>query len=374
MRILILPNSFKGSLSARQTARVLTQALRHEHNIKSFPLSDGGDGFIDFFQALYPSASLVRLHAKNAFLKKAPTSYLWLPEEKTAVLETARICGLGSAKKEDLDPLGASSFGVGEVMRHALRRGAKTIYVGLGGVACNDGGAGIACALGARFLDMQGKEIPLGAKPLLRLAHVDIKELKKKIQGVKIYAVADVINPLLGPRGSARVFGPQKGATPSQVRMLEKALTVYARAIKKSSGKNTAHRPSAAAAGALCAGLYGLLNARIILGSNFIKKHLPLTQWIKKADLIITSEGRFDEQTGYGKAPLAVLETAATEGKPVLFFCGTYEEKALKKLPKNLCLSIVSLTDFAKNKQDSIKNAATYMRRICKNLSLLQHL
>ena len=148
---------------------------------------------------------VIRSFFINAFLKEAATSYLWLPKEKTAVLETARICGLGTAKKEELDALGASSFGVGEVLRHTIKRGAKKIYVGLGGVACNDGGAGIARALGARFLDTRGRELPNGAKPLLHLARIETEALQQHIRGVKIYAVADVTNPLLGPKGLQEV-------------------------------------------------------------------------------------------------------------------------------------------------------------------------
>lgn len=368
MKILALPNAFKGSLSARQTARVLESALGKRHQIKSFPLSDGGDGFIDFFKILRPAASIVRLRAKNAFLKDAAASYLWLGKEKTAVVETARVCGLGAAKKEELDALGASSFGVGQVIAHALKKGAKKIYVGLGGVACNDGGAGIAAALGAKFLDAQGRAIAPGAKPLLKLARIDLGTLKKRLRGVKIYAVADVTNPMLGPKGSARVFGPQKGATPAQVLTLEKALAVYAKAVKKITGKDAAHTPSTAAAGALCAGLYGLLGAQIILGADFLKQNLPLDKWAKEADLIITAEGKLDAQTLYGKAPLAALQAAAKHKKPALFLCGLCEEKTLKKLPKNLLLTVACLADFAPSRQDSVKNAARYIRQICKQI------
>ena len=368
MRILLLPNSLKGSLSARQTARVLESVLQKKHSVHSFPLSDGGDGFIDFFKALHPAAKRVYLRAKNAFLKEKNTSYLWLPKEKTAVIETARICGLGTAQKEDLDPLGASSFGVGEVLAHALKRGAKKIYVGLGGVACNDGGAGIAQALGIHFRDIKGKTLPQGAKPLLQLTHIDPTPAANALRGIKIYAVADVKNPMLGPQGSARVFGPQKGATPVQVRTLEKALSVYARIVKKTTGKDIAHTPGTAAAGALCAGLYGLLGAQIIFGADFLNKHLPLDRWAQKADLLITAEGKLDGQTLYGKAPLAVLKTAAKNKKPALFICGIYERKALKKLPKNLKLSLACLTDFAQDSADSIHHAAKYIRQICHSI------
>ena len=160
MKILLLPNSLKGSLSARQTARVLQRALGKKHQVKSFLLSDGGDGFIDFFITNYSSSKVVPLKTHNAFGKMISTSYLWLPNTKTAVIETARICGLGMASKKELDPLGASSYGVGGAILHALKKGAQKIYIGLGGVACNDGGAGIAQALGAHFLDKKGNQLP----------------------------------------------------------------------------------------------------------------------------------------------------------------------------------------------------------------------
>ncbi len=366
MRVLLLPNSLKGCLSARQTARVLHRALEKRHRVKSFLLSDGGDGFMDFFAALHPRAKRVRVQAANAFGKRAAVSYLWLPAQKTAVLETAQICGLGAAPRAQLNPLGASSFGVGEVILHTIKKGAKKIYVGLGGVACNDGGAGIAQALGAQFLDASGNSLARGAKPLLKLSQLNISELKKKLHGVKIYAVADVTNPLLGPHGSARVYGPQKGATAAQVRTLERALAVYARVIKKTTGRAIAHTPGTAAAGGLCAGLYGLCSAEIILGADFLQAHLPLDKGAKWADLIITSEGKFDTQTLYGKAPLCALHAAAHAKKPVLFICGEYEEKALRKLPRGLDIRLMCLSDFAKNKQDSIKNTAKYIRQTAK--------
>ncbi len=366
MRILLLPNSLKGSLSARQTARVLESVLSPRHCIKSFPLSDGGDGFIDFFKALHPSARLIHLRAKNAFLKERNTSYLWLEKEKTAVIETARICGLATAKKEELNVLKASSFGIGQAMAHALRQGAKKIYIGLGGVACNDAGAGIARALGALFWDRKNQPLADGAKPLLQLARIETEAAKRLLRGVKIYAVADVVNPMLGPQGSARVFGPQKGATPAQVRTLEKALRVYARAVKNTTHRDIAHTPGTAAAGALCAGLYGLLGAKIVFGADFIRQHLPLERWTQWAELVITAEGKLDAQTFFGKAPLAVLNCAAKNKKPVLFICGSYDEKSLRKLPHGLRLSVLSLVDFAPHLSDCIKNPTRYLRRALK--------
>jgi len=364
MKILILPNSLKGCLSARQTARVLSRTLGKKHRIKSFPLSDGGDGFVDFFEALFPTSKRVKLYAQNAFGKRSRTSYLWLPSQKTAILETARICGLGSAKKSELDPLGASSFGVGEVILHAIKKGAQKIYVGLGGVACNDGGAGVAQALGAQFLSVRGKQINCGAKPLLKLDSINISILKKQLKGVKIYAVADVKNPLLGVCGSAQVYGPQKGATSTQVRILESALTVYARVVKKTTGKNISTTSGTAAAGGICAGLFGLCSAKIIFGADFLSKHLPLEKWARWADLIITSEGKLDTQTLQGKAPLAAMKVAAKAHKPILFICGHYDGHILRKVPQGLNLQIACLADFAKDIQDSMKHASKYIAAI----------
>ena len=368
MHILVLPNSLKGSLSARQTARVLCAALQHKHTVKAYPLSDGGDGFIDFFATLYPQAQKVYLTVQNAFGKKQRTHYLWLAKQKTAVLETAQICGLGKTKKEELDPLHASSFGVGEVILQAIKKGAKKIYIGLGGVACNDGGAGIAQALGAQFFDKHQQPLKLGAEPLLELTQINLTALKKNLRGIHLYAVADVTNPMLGLRGSARVYGPQKGATPAQVRTLEKSLTKYARVAKKTTGIDIGHTPSTAAAGALCAGLYGLCGAQIILGAHFLQQHLPLATWTQWADLIITTEGKLDRQTCFGKAPLAVLQAASRYQKPVLFICGMYEENALRHLPKISHMQLVSLIDFAKNQADSIQQASTYIRRAVQGL------
>ena len=369
MRVLLLPNSLKGSLSARQVARLAQNCLGKKHRLKSFLLSDGGDGFIDFFAAAHLLSKQVRLRAQNAFGKLSATSYLWLPGQKTAVLETARICGLGKAAKKDLDPLGASSFGVGQAIAHALKKGAKKIYIGLGGVACNDGGAGIAQALGARFLDKKDREIARGAGPLSKLAAIDIADLKKQLRGVKIYAVADVKNPLLGARGSARVYGPQKGASPTQVRTLERALTVYARTVRNATGRKIADVPGTAAAGGLCAGLHGLCGAEIIFGADFLHKQLRLGPWAARADLIITSEGKLDTQTLYGKAPLLALQLAEKYKKPVLFICGSYEEKVLKKLPRSLQLRVACLADFAKNKTDSICHAARYFKQILRTVN-----
>ena len=367
MNILVLPNAFKGSLSALQTARILQKELSARHRVYAVPVSDGGDGFIDFFKYLYPTARIVRLRAKNAFNQTKATSYLLLPDGKTAVIETARICGLGSAKKEELDPLNATSYGVGQAILHAIKRGAKNIYIGLGGVACNDGGSGAAAACGCLLQDKTGRTLPLGAQPLLGLAHIHNQALDQLLKGIRIFAVADVTNPLLGPKSSAKVFGPQKGATPQQVKLLDKAMGSFARCIKKDLGKDIAHTPSTAAAGAICAGLYGLFNAQILLGADFLFNKAHLAQQAQKADLLITAEGKLDEQTFGGKAPLAVIKLAKKYRKPVLFICGKLDPRIFThsaQLPDQIAV----LSDFAATEEDCRLHTAQYLKRLCKTI------
>ncbi len=365
MNILVLPNAFKGSLSAAKAALLFERELSHSHTVRAVPVSDGGDGFIDFFRTLDPQARVISLRAKNAFLKTRRTDFLLLSDGKTAAVETARICGLGRTKKEELDPLGASSYGVGQTLLAAVKAGAKTIYVGLGGVACNDGGAGMAAACGALILDKKGSPLSLGAEPLLRAHTADFSALKRNFKGVTIIGVADVTNPLLGPKSSAKVFGPQKGATPEQVKILDKAMALWALVIKKASGRDITHVPSTAAAGAIAAGLAGCFGAKLLLGSDFLFQKAGLEEHVKWSDLVITTEGKLDRQTFYGKAPLAALKLAQKYNKNTLFVCGQCDEKALAAQPYTP-QQIAVLTDFAPTLQEAQKNAAKYLRRICK--------
>ena len=367
MKILLLPNAFKGSLSAREVC-FLSQKHLTKHIVKSYPLSDGGDGLLDFFTVLDKQAKRLSVTAKNAFLKNKRTSFLLLSDGKTAVIETARICGLGNAKKEELDPLNASSYGVGQVILHAVRHGAQKILIGLGGVACNDGGAGMLSACGAKLTDKNNLPIPLGAASLLQLKKADLSEVKKKLKGIQIAGIADVTNPLLVPKSSAKVFGPQKGATPEQVKILDKALAVWARILQKETGKKISNVPSTAAAGAIAAGLYGGLGGKLYLGTDFLFQKTPLEKQIVWADLIITCEGKLDKQTFYGKAPFAVLKLAKKHHKKVLFICGQLESDALKNQPYAPA-QIAVLADFAPTVTEAQKQAKKYLKYIFESLN-----
>lgn len=367
MKILLLPNALKGSLQATQVIRVFTRTLPRIHKLRAFPISDGGDGFIDFFRTLDPRSRLVYTTAKNAFLKNKRTSFLLLSDGKTAVIETARICGLGTVKDSELDPLYASSYGVGQVILKAIEKGAQKIYVGLGGVACNDGGAGMATACGAKLLGTKNVPLPLGAEPLLQLKHLNLSLLQKNLKNVQLFGVTDVTNPLLGPKSSAKVFGPQKGACANDVKILDKSMARWAQVIRRSTGKNISHIPGTAAAGAIGAGLLGCFRAKLLPGSDFLLQKTSLTRQVQWADLLVTCEGKLDEQTLYGKAPLAVLQLAKKYKKPALFICGQCCLSAKALAPYTPC-AVIPLTDFAKNTQDAKKHAAQMITRVCKTL------
>ena len=215
--------------------------------------------------------------------------------------------------------------------------------------------------------DAAGRELPPGAEPLLRAKQIDLSSLKKQLKSVRIYAVADVTNPLLGPKSSAKVFGPQKGATPAQVKKLDKAMARWAQAVAAASGRDIARTPSTAAAGAIAAGLYGCMGAQLLLGADFLFQKAHLERYFDWADLVITTEGKLDRQTFYGKAPLAVLKLAQKHQKPVLFICGTLEERALKN-QKNLPQQVAVLLDFAPSQTACLAHTARYLRQVVKNI------
>lgn len=370
MNILLLPNAFKGCLSAAQIARIVSRALAKKHRVRAFPVSDGGDGFIAFFEALDNRARRVRVRAQNAFGQTQNTYYLMLADGKTAVIETARVCGLGRTPKEKLDPLGATSYGVGQAILSAVKKGARTIFIGLGGVACCDGGAGLLCALGAEITDKDGHVIPLGAQPLLRAKQINLQVMHRKnpaLKKVTFTGFSDVKNTVLGPKSSAKVFGPQKGATPAQVKLLDKAMSVWVRVLAKETGQNVGRQTGTAAAGAIAAAIAGGLNGALVQGAQTLFEKAHLEKPVKQADLVITTEGKLDRQTFYGKAPAAVLQLAKKHHKKVLFICGQLEQNALKKQPLAPD-TIAVLTDFCPTAEHAKKHAAKLLARVCKTI------
>lgn len=345
MRIIIAPNAFKGTLTASQAAKAIQKKLRLLYPGARFdlmPISDGGDGLIEVLQKALGGERVYRA-VLGPMGRPHRTYFLYIKERKTAVVEMALASGLTLVPPSRRNPLKASSYGVGQLVSEALGSGAKTVLIGLGGSATSDGGAGMAQALGAGLLDPGGRELKPGAEPLLNLNKIDLSRLDPRVKKTHFMGVTDVRNPLLGPKGSAHVYGPQKGADPSQVKILEKALRRYRRVIRRDIGKEV-NRPGAGAAGGLGAGLLAFLNAALVPGAGFVLDLIGAQKRIRKADLAVTGEGKFDHQSFYGKAPYVLAKLALKSRKTVLLVCGRYDPSILPKL-KRLGIGTFTLVD-----------------------------
>ena len=355
MKVLVLANALKGSLKATEVCKILK-------NFESVAISDGGDGFLDSVLQSYPKAKKIFLKAPNALLKIKKVPFLM--HNKCAFIESAQVCPMANLKKEELNIMRASSIGLGLVIKQALKCGAKQIYIGLGGVASSEGGADSAKVFGYQFLDGDNTPLELGARALLKLAKIK-KPKKDLLKNIKITAVCDVNNILLGKKGSAKVYGKQKGASSKEILLLEKALTNYAKIVKRDLkiNINTKH---CAAAGAIASGLKGFFKAKLIDGSSYISKLLELDKKIKQADLLITTEGSLDEQTFFGKAPFEICRLAKKYKKPILFICGQNKLKNKKLLKKNNITKIIELKKYAKNTRQSMQEAKKLLRRVLK--------
>lgn len=312
MKIVIAPDSFKGNLSALEVANLIEKGIRRVYpkaKIVKIPMADGGEGTV---RSLVDATKgkIISKKVTGPLEKKVKASYGILGNKKTAIIEMASASGLPLVPKSKRNPLLTTTYGTGELIKAALDRGCRRIIVGIGGSATVDGGAGMAQALGARLLDKRGREIGFGGGALGNLEKIDISKLDKRIEKTKVLVASDVDNPLTGPKGAARVYAPQKGATPSMVKRLEKNLKRYASIIKRDLKKDIKNVPSTGAAGGLGAGLIAFLDAKIRLGVNIVIETVGLKKHLKDADLVITGEGKMDSQTIYGKTPIGVAKSA----------------------------------------------------------------
>ncbi|MEZ8579353.1 glycerate kinase [Vibrio splendidus] len=338
MKIVIAPDSFKESLSAVSVAACIEKGFREifpDAEYVTLPLADGGEGTVDVLlqglagqkrthQVEGPLGALV--HAEWAMLEPSDSN-----PNKTALIEIAAASGLDLLKPEQRDPLIASSFGTGQLILEAIERGAQTIILGLGGSATNDGGAGIVQALGGRLLDSKGQdddgqELNRGGAALAELASIDLTGLDSRCADVELIVACDVDNPLCGDNGASHVFGPQKGATPEQVLMLDKALANFAQISEKQgcvSDDPVHKRMGYGAVGGTPMGLGLLFNMQIKPGIEMVLDVLQADEVLKGADLVITGEGQMDNQTLQGKTPYGIAKRASLQGIPTIGIAGS---------------------------------------------------
>jgi glycerate kinase len=330
MRIIVAPDSFKGSVSALGVAEAMERGIHTvfpEAEVIKVPIADGGEGTVE---ALVAATAGRLMHAEVQGPLGEPVRAHWgvSGDGATAFIEMASASGLPLVPKERRDPRITSTFGTGQLMRAALDAGLRKLVVGIGGSATNDGGTGMARALGARFLDGEGKDLPEGGSALARLARIDLSGLDPRLSEAAILVACDVDNPLCGPRGASAVYGPQKGATPDMVLELDAALEVYSGVATAVTGREIARLPGAGAAGGLGAGLLFFTPASLRPGVAIVLETTGFEALAQEADLVITGEGRTDFQTAMGKAPVGVAAVARRHGVPVICLSGGLGEGA----------------------------------------------
>ncbi|MFA0292145.1 glycerate kinase [Vibrio splendidus] len=334
MKIVIAPDSFKESLSAVSVAACIEKGFREifpDADYVILPLADGGEGTVDvLLQGLAGQKRTHQVEGPLGALVNAEWAMLEPSEHnqnKTALIEIAAASGLDLLKLEQRDPLVASSFGTGQLILEAIELGAQTIILGLGGSATNDGGAGIVQALGGTLLDNAGQELNRGGAALAELASIDLTGLDSRCADVELIVACDVDNPLCGDNGASHVFGPQKGATPDQVLILDKALANFAQIAESQGcvgGDDPVHkRTGYGAAGGTPMGLGLLFNMQIKPGIEMVLDVLQADEVLKGADLVITGEGQMDNQTLQGKTPYGIAKRASLQGIPTIGIAGS---------------------------------------------------
>ncbi len=324
MRIIIAPDSFKGSVSAVGTANAIEKGIRQvfqEAEIIKLPIADGGEGTVE---ALVTSTAgqIIEQNVVGPLGDMVKTFWGIMGDGETAVMEMAAASGLPLVPQGKRDPSITTTYGTGELIKAALDRGLRKIILGIGGSATNDGGSGVAQALGVKFLDASGQELPYGGGALANLDHVDISGIDVRLRDTTIMVACDVDNPLCGPKGAAAVYGPQKGATPEMVAQLDDALRHFAGKVQKVTGRDVAEYPGAGAAGGLGAGLLFFTNAKLRPGVEIVLEAAGFEDVVKSAQLVITGEGCTDFQTAFGKAPVGVAKLAKKYNVPVLCIAG----------------------------------------------------
>lgn len=327
MKIVIAPQAFKGCASAQIITSTIAagvhRAFPDAHLILA-PVADGGDDTLDILLAAKGGER--HLSKISGALEETKTVYwgaLTTSFPKTAIIESARICGLATLDKKLRNPLMTTTYGIGELIDIALEKGYRRLFIGLGGSATNDGGTGLAQALGVRFLDANGRYLPKGGGALTKLKSIDISKLNPLIHETEIIAGCDVTNPLLGITGASYVYSPQKGATQEMTEQLEEGLENFARIVKKELGKDIFQTPRAGAAGGTAAGLSIFCQAKLVSGAQWILNEIGFDKIIENADFVITGEGCIDFQTSHQKAPLVVAEAAKKQHIPVIALAGT---------------------------------------------------
>ena len=374
MKIVIAPDSYKESLSALEVAQAVASGFRQVFPDAEYvlvPVADGGEGTVDAMVAA-TGGRREAVAVSGPLGARVEAFYGLTGDGETAVIEMAAASGLALVPPAQRNPLRTSSRGTGELIRAALDAGARRFILGIGGSATNDGGAGMVQALGARLLDLEGRELDGSGGDLARLERIDVSALDPRLAECRIEVACDVDNPLTGARGASAVFGPQKGATPEMVQALDANLARLARIVGRDLGVAVDTVPGAGAAGGMGAAMLAFFGATLKPGIEIVTAAVDLDTHVRDADLVITGEGRIDFQTVHGKTPIGVARVAKRHGKPVIGIAGSLGAEvgvvhahgidAVFSVLGKPCTLDEALRDAAANVQLTARNVAAVLR------------
>ncbi|MEO2076035.1 MAG: glycerate kinase [Bacillus sp. (in: firmicutes)] len=370
MKIVIAPDSYKESLSALEVAEAIEKGFKYhfpDAEYVKIPMADGGEGTV---QSLVDATDgeIIRKTVTGPLGEPVEAFFGILGNKRTAVIEMAAASGLHLVPHEKRNPLQTSTRGTGELISAALDYGVDHIIIGIGGSATNDGGAGMAKALGIGLIDRNGMEIGEGGGSLGELASIDLTHLDPRLVNVNIEVACDVDNPLTGERGASAIFGPQKGATPAMVKQLDRNLDHYADIIARELGKNIKEVAGAGAAGGLGGGLLAFLPSVLKRGVDIVIDATGLAEMVEDADLVITGEGKIDHQTIFGKTPIGVAKAAKKFEVPVIGIAGNLGKDS-QVVHDNGIDAIFSIVPGVVVLDDAFKHAAEYVERTVANIA-----
>ena len=374
MKIVIAPDSYKESLSALEVATAIEQGFREvfpSADYVKLPVADGGEGTVEAMVAA-THGRIIHVPVTGPLGERVDGFYGLSGDEQSAFIEMAAASGLELVPPSQRNPLKTTSWGTGELIRHALDAGVKHIIIGIGGSATNDGGAGMVQALGAKLLDAKEQAIGQGGEVLENLAHIDLSGLDKRLTACRIEVACDVTNPLVGKEGASAVFGPQKGATPEMIESLDNGLAHYARIIARDLDIDVLNLAGGGAAGGMGAALYAFCGAQLRQGIEIVTDALHLDEQVVDADLVITGEGRIDSQTIHGKVPVGVAKIAKRYTKAVIGIAGSLRadvgivhDHGIDPV-FSVIYSICSLEDALDNAQQNVQMAARNIAAVLK--------
>jgi glycerate kinase len=342
MRIILVPDSFKGSLSSKQAAEMMAKGIRAvcpDAIIHIIPVADGGEGTVDAVLEA-TQAEKVTHTVEDPLGRPVRASFAWFSSTQTAVIEMAEASGMSRLAQSELNPYLASTYGTGQLIKHALDRGAKQLVVGVGGSATVDGGIGCLQALGLECFDGNGEKISRVGGRLDRVSRVDLSALDPRIKHVQMTIASDVTNPLLGPQGAVYVFGPQKGVTEQALPQFEQGMRHYAHLIENVTGGKWSDHPGSGAAGGLGFALLSFFRAEVKSGIELILEVCRFKEYLPEADLVITGEGRLDRQSLYGKGPIGIARMAKQYGVPCIALAGRVEDDLDEAKKEGLLLAL----------------------------------